>query len=89
MNKLIKAKNNLVRKLKENKDDIFIGFAVGIPTAGCVILGSELIARETIAKQIYIRLANGEVLEQVVSGGGKLIIKIVKAGEEVCSCEHP
>lgn len=82
--KLVQAKNAVKATTKK---EIILGFAIGIPTAGCVIMGSELITREIIARGLWERLNNGEVLDRVLENGATIVIKVVQAGEEVCACE--
>lgn len=83
-NKLTKAKDAVKNVTKQ---EVGLALAIGIPTAGCIIMGSELISREIIAKGLWARLNNGEVLDRVLENGATIVIKVVQAGEEVCACE--
>lgn len=85
----IKSKFDKVKRAvkKTTVQDVALGLAIGVPTAGCLIMGSELIARDLFGRAIYKRLYDGEVIEQVLNNGAKLVVKLVKAGEEACSCE--
>lgn len=88
----INPKNQLEKAKKSiksiTKKELSLGLAIGVPTAGCVIMGGILLEQDVVGRAIAKRLINGEVIERVLTDGSKLIVKLVKVGEEVCSCEH-
>ena len=69
------------------KQDVVIGVSLGVSSGLALAFGGELIRREIISRQVFQYLKDGNVVEKAYEDGSKLVIKILKAGEEACACE--
>jgi uncharacterized membrane protein len=81
------------KALKDNKEELIIGAAIGVPTAVASVLLYERISMNVASRAMAKKFAEGFVYEKLLSTGDTFKAMVVKAGEEavekVCSCEHP